>query len=93
MIKATIHFWYNGSHRQKRVVAATEEELMHDAFMFKVELFNRDHNVEISYIEYSGRQLLWKEFAAHNHFAKGRITFEEFKTLCATASMSVAQCN
>lgn len=93
MINATIHYQHNGLHRQKRISAETEEKLMHDTFMFKVDLFNHSERIDISYIDYAGRQLFWNEFAAHQHFAKGRLTFEEFKTLCTTANMSVARCN
>jgi hypothetical protein len=94
MIKATIHFWYNGTPRQKQVFAETEEELLYDAFMFKVDFFGSNgSHIDIRYIDYQGQQLKWNDFAAHNHFAKGRISFEEFKAMCATANMRMAECN
>ena len=93
MITATIRYRYNGLPRQKSVFAETEEELLTDSFNFTVEELARGRHIDIETVEYQGNRLRWNDFLAHNHFAKGRLTFEEFKTLCSTANMSVARCN
>ena len=81
-ITATAHYTMCGLPRQRSFTAATEEQLLTDVFMFPID--NHELKIEIKSVDYRGQQLQWNDFLAHNHFAKGRITFEEFKTMCLT---------
>lgn len=91
MISATVHYTLSGLSRQRKFEADTEVQLLTDVFMFPVD--HHDLKIEIKQVHYCGQFLRWNDFLAHNHFAKGRLTFDEFKTLCNTANMSVARCN
>lgn len=82
MIRATLHFTQTGAPRQIPIVVETEQELMYKAFMLKIDRFKNDKTVAINFIDYNGSQFPWNDYAAHQYLAKGRITLEEFKTLC-----------
>jgi hypothetical protein len=92
MITATVNYLKNGQFDQRTMTAETEEQLLNDVFMFYAEAYPRA-TITIGNVQYNGETLRWNDFIAHNHFAKGRLTFEEFKKLCSTANMSVARCN
>jgi hypothetical protein len=81
-ITATAHYTLAGLPRQRSFTAVTEEQLLADVFMFPID--NHELKIEIKSVDYRGQQLPWNDFMAHNHFAKGRITLEEFKSACLT---------
>ena len=91
MITATVNYTLAGLKRQRSFTAETEEQLLNKVFMFPID--NHQLKIEIKQVHYHGQLLRWNDYIAHNHFAKGRLTFEEFKTLCTTANMNVARCN
>lgn len=80
-IKATVH--YNGifGHRQRKFTAETEEELLTDVFWFYTGQ-HKNSIIEIKHVDYNGKQLPWSDFLAHQHFAKNRINFQQFKEMC-----------
>jgi len=92
MITATVNYLQKGQFKQQPMSAETEEQLLTDVFMFYAEAYPEE-TITIGNVQYNGETLRWNDFIAHNHFAKGRLSFEEFKTLCATANMSVVRCN
>ncbi|MCY1720203.1 hypothetical protein OU798_07605 [Prolixibacteraceae bacterium Z1-6] len=79
--KATVTYLENGLPRQQQVTAPTEEELLHTIFMIPVDAFP-DKKITIKQVHYHGNLLYWNEFLAHNHFAKNRMSFDEFKQAC-----------
>lgn len=80
-IKATVIYLRNGLVRQRPFIANNEEELLQDIFLFKARYFS-DLNIYITQVNYHGQTLRWNNFLAHKTFAKGRMTFEEFKAAC-----------
>ena len=90
MIKAIVSYLQNGKLERKTMTAANEETLLSDVFYWSAENYR---NLEITRVEYAGEILRWNDFLAHHTFAKGKLSFEEFKNLCTTANMSLAQCN
>ena len=92
MITATVNYLQNGRFDQQTMTAETEEQLLNDVFLFYAEAYPRA-TITIGNVHYNGETLRWNDFLAHNHFAKGRLSFEEFKTLCGTANMGVVRCN
>lgn len=90
MIHATVHFLQGKQLDKKQMTAGTEEQLLTDVFLWSAENYR---NLEITKVEYAGEVLRWNDFLAHHTFAKGKLSFEEFKNLCTTANMSMAQCN
>lgn len=77
-IKATVYFTQDGLPRRRRFMADTEEQLLTDVFMYQVERCTL-HNIEIKQVHYRGQLLQWNDFLAHRTFAKGRMSFDEFK--------------
>jgi hypothetical protein len=92
MITATVNYLKNGQFDQQTMTAETEEQLLNDVFLFYAEAYPKQ-TITIGNVHYNGEILRWNDFLAHNHFAKGRLSFEEFKTLCSTANVPVVQCN
>ena len=80
-IKATVKFLQNGAYRQKAFTAKTEEELIETIFLFQCDMFP-EYTIEIKQVQYLGKILYWNDFLAQTHFAKGRMSFEEFKKAC-----------
>ena len=83
-IKGAVQYTSNGLHRQRYFEADGEEQLLYDVFNFQSKEFTNNNRMEIKTVEYHGKKLRWNDFMAHNHFAKGRITLEEFKSACLT---------
>jgi len=83
-ISATVEYNHNGLHRQRSFAAETEEQLLNNVFLFFAERYSERHRYDIKSVSYHGQQLRWNDFLAHNTFAKGRLSFEEFKTMCLT---------
>ena len=80
-IKATVIYLNDGLVRQRKFTSATEEGLLNKVFMFYVDNFPA-HHIEIKQVHYNGQVLRWNDFLAHNHFAKDRISFENFRNMC-----------
>ena len=85
MIKAIVSYLQNGKLERKPMTAANEETLLSDVFCWSAENYR---NLEITRVEYAGEILRWNDFLAHHTFAKGKLSFEEFKNLCTTANMT-----
>lgn len=78
---ATVMYLENGASRQKSVSAPTEQKLLETIFMLRVDAFP-EITISIKQVHYCGQLLYWDEFLAHYHFAKNRMSFEDFKTAC-----------
>lgn len=78
---ATVYYLENGSPRQQQVKASTEEKLLENIFMLQVDAFP-EKKIIIKQVHYHGQLLYWNEFLAHSHFAKSKMSFEDFKTAC-----------
>ena len=88
-IKPSVIYLRDGLIRQRKFTAATEEDLLNEVFMFHVDNFPA-HHIDIKQVHYHGQVLRWNDFLAHNHFAKGRISFEQFRTMCLDNSNATA---
>lgn len=77
-VKATIYYTENSFPRQKQVAAPTEEKLLHTIFEIPIDAYP-EKMLSIKQVHYQGELLYWSDFLAHSHFAKGRMSFDEFK--------------
>lgn len=80
-VTATVKYHDNGFPRQRSFTAPTEEDLLNQVFLFHVDNYP-ERLIAIKQVHYHGEILHWNDFLAHHTFAKGRMSFEEFKAAC-----------